>query len=137
MLGQAIPISGATIRIERDTLFAEVHGAVSAEIGKQFLPALEQLLATYGFYFAIIDIRRMETIDPETRRIFGEWSRKRRPNGAVACFGGSLIQRTLVTLIIHALNMLGTNRLQVNFVKTEQEAHDWIQAQRSNRQQGS
>ncbi len=116
---------------EPDIIFMRLVGEVSREEGM----ALNQRHRTFGegrhHVFFLIDLARLEKIDPEVRRVATETLRD-VPLRGMALYSAPLKAKVIAKLIITALNMFkrdaSTN--PVIFTKTEDEARAWLAARR-------
>jgi hypothetical protein len=83
--------------------------------------------------FYLLDLSRLESIDPEGRK---EASRTVRmlPLAGVAAFGAPIKARVLAKLVFTAMNLFKSktaDRFPIEFVDTEAEARAWIDKRRS------
>ena len=125
----SIPIGKHSARIEGDTLHLKLCGDLPVEDFRPMLQLSEQIIAVHGHYFALLDIRHLAAVPAETRRVGAEWARVHRISGN-ACYGGSSAMRTLITLVMRAINVVHSLPAPVAFFKTEHEAQAWIVEQR-------
>lgn len=61
---------------------------------------------------------------PLRRRFIADWNRRHRIDG-VASFGASLFMRTMVTLVLNAIRLIGWRRVPAVLTKTEAAARAW------------
>lgn len=125
----AIHIGEHTARIDGDILYLQLIGDISAAEIQKYVGLADQLTAEHGAFYIIDDMARFGSAAPEVRKKVASWMSKSACRGA-AIYGASLTARTMTTLIIGAMKMMGSHFFPVSFVKTEQEARDWVAAQR-------
>ena len=89
-------------------------------------------LAAAGRCFLVADLSGMAGLDPVARRRIAEWSRGEDDKvDAVAVHGCSFAMRTLITLTLNAIKLLGRQRSETVFVRDEAAALRWLDAQRA------
>lgn len=123
-------IGNQLVRIEGDVLYLKLRGTFLPDELQAVLKLAEQIIATSGHYFALVDISELAAVPAETRRIGGEWARVHQIGGN-ACFGGSDATRILIALAMNAISLLTREAAPVAFFATEQESMAWIAEQRN------
>lgn len=86
-----------------------------------------------GSCFLIADVHGLTGIDADARRMMAHWGRafpEARAAG-VAVYGVSFAMRTLITLTINAVRLLGYREVELVFLRDELEASRWIAEQRA------
>lgn len=124
----AIHIGEHTARIDGNILYLQLIGDISVEEIQKYIGLADQLTAEHGSFYIIDDMARFGSAAPEVRKKVASWMAKSACRGA-AIYGASLTARTMTTLIIGAMKMMGSHIFPVTFVKTEQEARDWVAVQ--------
>lgn len=96
---------------------------------KQYLTCCEQVIAKAGYYTSLIDISQLGVISSGVRKRAVEWAR-RQPviSSQIALFGGNAVRKTLVMLLLRAVQILAGKALNVRFFGTEAEARAWLAA---------
>ena len=125
----AMQIGNHLVTLEEDVLQLKLRGAFLPDELRAVLQLAEQLIATKGHYFGLVDITDLDPVPAETRRIGVEWARVHRIGGN-ACFGGSAATRILIALAMNSISLLTGSAVAVAFFETEQEASSWIAEQR-------
>jgi hypothetical protein len=92
----------------------------------------EELLAEHGRCFLLSDMTACSGIDAEARKYMAQWSKERTQKvTATAVYGVNFAMRALVTLSLNAIKFLGTQQVEVVFVKDEAEAFRYVERKRS------
>jgi hypothetical protein len=94
----------------------------------EILRLAEQINKRHGVIFTLNDMSKLRRIEPEARRYAAEWMRNHHFNGGVL-YGGSLLARTAMTLLIRAINIIRKEPVVTLFCETEQEGRDWLAVQ--------
>ena len=122
-------IGSHSVSLDGDVLKLKLRGTFLPDELRAVLQLAEQLIATKGHYFTIVDLSELATVPAETRRLSVEWARSYRI-GANACFGGSDATRILIALAMNSICLLTGTAAPVAFFATEQESSAWIAKQR-------
>ncbi|MFO0577488.1 MAG: hypothetical protein U1A78_26085 [Polyangia bacterium] len=112
----------------------ETHGTFTAEHADPFLTELirlQELRPDVGLY---VDAARGVTVTPECRRIMAERSTKDALPLPMAVVGGSLLVRTVFSLLVNAIRLLGKQDIPIGFFRGQAEAMAWLEAQAAERQ---
>jgi uncharacterized protein YggL (DUF469 family) len=116
---------------EPDIIFMRLIGEVSKEEGLEMNQRHREFGAGRHHVFFLIDLERLEKIDPEVRRVATETLRD-VPLRGMALYRAPLKAKVIAKLIITALNMFkkdaSTN--PVIFADTEEAARAWLAARR-------
>ncbi len=86
-----------------------------------------------GACFLIADVSGLTGIDARARRSMTEWGRlgaEHRVSG-VAAHGVSFAARTVITLTVNAVKLMGYSEVEVRLTRDEADALRWISARRS------
>ncbi len=93
---------------------------------------LDEVRAELGHCFMLVDMHRGTSIEPEARKYMAEWSKDPRQKLAgAAVYGVSFGMRTISTLMINAIKLMGKLQTEVMFAKDETDARRWIAEQRA------
>lgn len=118
------------IRCEGNTIYFRVRGNVDVSDVQVLFEHGTRLAAQYGQFWVLVYAQEMTTISTEARR-----TAVKNPNlkclGGGAVVGANLANRTILTLINRAMNLLGGVRVKSAFVQTEEEAKAWLSEQRA------
>ncbi|HET7177271.1 MAG TPA: hypothetical protein VFI63_01140 [Solirubrobacterales bacterium] len=116
---------------EPDVIFMRLIGEVSKEEGLEMNQRHREFGEGRHHVFFLIDLERLEKIDPEVRRVATETLRD-VPLRGMALYKAPLKAKVIAKLIITALNMFkkdaSTN--PVIFANSEDEARAWLAARR-------
>ena len=123
---------GAAVLGDRLTPEVLLGGALTLADIDELQLAVRATLAAAGRCFLVADLSGMAGLDPVARRRIAEWSRGEDDKvDAVAVHGCSFAMRTLITLTLNAIKLLGRQRSETVFVRDEAAALRWIDAQRA------
>jgi len=116
---------------EPDIIFLRLNGEVSKAEGLEMNQLHRDFAQGCHHVFFLIDLERLEKIDPEVRRVATE-TLSAVPLRGMALYKAPLKAKVIAKLIITALNMFkkdaSTN--PVVFTGTEEEARAWLAARR-------
>jgi hypothetical protein len=86
-----------------------------------------------GHCFLIADATELDGIDADARRMMAEWGRQHPEDRAsgVAVHGVDFVTRTLITLTVNAVRLMGYREVELEFTRDEPESLRWIDQQRS------
>lgn len=114
---------------EKDLSSIRLRGNLSLEEAQVFHAMVERSLETYGRAYVLVDASEAGLISATTRRWIARWNQEHLVSG-VAIYGGSLVARTLLTLLLNAIMLMGRQNFPAVFVRTEADARAWLTAQR-------
>ena len=117
------------VALDGDTLFLEAAGDLLEIDIEKYIEFAEQIRAQHGHLYILDDFSRFGTIGSAARKHLASWLGNSSCRGA-AIYGASLSSRTLTTLIMGAMRLLGAQPFPVIFVKNEAEGRQWIATQR-------
>lgn len=118
------------IRIEGDVIFVETQGEAT---GPEVITLCEHMLKIhqqYGWVFQIVDARSAGVMSTEARRQNAEWYRTHHLDLEAFVFGASFVVRTLFTLFMNAIRLLGSRQARVYFVENEAKARALVAQRR-------
>lgn len=117
---------------EGDLLGVRFRGPITREAVEALRDAVNAVTAEHPRSFLIADLHECTGIDPEARKYMAVWSNEPdRGLVGTAVFGTGFMLRTLVTLTIKAIKMLGQARTDLLFFKDEAEAREWVRSERA------
>lgn len=111
--------------IEDDILYSVPHGELTLTEMHIYTEFAAEVIARHGYCMLLADNGDVTGIDAAARRYCAQWSIG-KPVIGIAMFNASLTARTLFTLVLKAMNMIGKQLIPFVFHKTEQEARDWL-----------
>ena len=115
-----------------DVLGLCVRGALTPADIDELQLAVRATLAAAGRCFLVADLSGMAGLDPLARRRIADWSRSDDDKvEGVAVHGCSFAMRTLITLTLNAIKLLGRQRSETVFVRDEAAALRWLEKQRA------
>ena len=122
-------MSGHTVSIDADLMRIETHGSFLAADAEKLFRRIGQLLRKYGAAYLLVDARGGFTMDNAMRRQIAHQARECPPT-AVAIFGATMPQQSLLMLISSTVQILRAKRLPLRFASSEPEARAWLVSQR-------
>ncbi len=118
-----------TVSQDGDVVCIALQGPLGLAEAQSFHGQVADTLASRGHAYVLVDCSQGGALSAETRRWIAQWNQQHRIDG-VAIFGASLFMRTMLTLVINAIALLGQRPVPAAFVKTEAEARAWLDALR-------
>lgn len=103
------------------------NGNVTAEDMQGIFSIVEKMIERHGRYGTLVNAANMGRIAPGARQVIGQRPLTSRTFGT-SVFGASFVTRTVMTLVLRALQLVGRGAIAGEFFKTEAEARDWITA---------
>lgn len=104
-------------------------GPVTLSEARVLHERLAQVYAEFGSCYLLADLLGLTAMGPDVRRYMGEWNKTHRLSG-VALHGASFAMRTVASLTVKAIRLLGSHPIEVVFLRDEAEARRWISARR-------
>lgn len=126
------PTIGAHLATRRgDTLHVAFTGPMTREDVLAMRREMSAMLAQHGACWLVGDMHRCAGIESGARQYFAAWSRAGgdKPSGVVV-YGLDFAMRTIVSLTLSAIRLLGAQQTDVHVMKTEAEALRWLAAER-------
>lgn len=114
---------------EKDLNTIKLRGNLSLDEAQVFHAMVERSLETYGTAYVLVDASQAGLISAATRRWIAQWNQEHQVSG-VAIYGGSLVARTLLTLLLNAIVLMGRQNFPAVFLRTEADARAWLAALR-------
>lgn len=116
---------------EGDLLLVRFRGTITQEAVEALRDAVNAVTDENPRSYLLADLHECTGIDPEARRFMAIWSRDPdRGLVGTAVYGTGFMLRTLVTLTIKAIKLLGKSRTELLFFKDEAEARAWVRIER-------
>jgi hypothetical protein len=129
---QVVTIGRHPYSLTGDTLHIHFDGTISVSDLEALRAVITSLLEQAGHSFVIGDMARSTGLDPDARKYLGEWSKQQSgKNSLSVTYGLSFATRTMITLAVNAMKLLGKQDINVVLVKTEAEALAWVEEQRA------
>lgn len=120
------------IRLEGDVLFCKYVGMITLSNVKEQMQILDQQFEPGKTYYIIADVSEVSGMEAAARKLSTDWFANHDIGGAVN-FGIGLATRAISALILSLLRLMHKNSMPTHFVKTEEEARAWVDAQRRRR----
>ena len=116
---------------EPDIIYMEFHGPVSLAEGREVNRRHAEWGASHDDVFFLINLKELESIDPQVRKEAGPVMQAMPLRGA-GVYAAPLKARVVAKLILTAVNMFRSEgeRVPFHFVPTEEEARAWIEKRR-------
>lgn len=121
------------VEFEGDTLRLRLVGPLTIADAELLRVEMQALRRSLGTCFLLADAAELAGIDAEARRYLARWSAREqseRITGA-AVYGVSFAMRTIITLTVNAIRVIGRREVQIAFANDEAEARRWIAARRA------
>ncbi len=129
--GQVQEASGfEEFRVDGDVLFARAIGATTLEDVKRMFAINQGLYERYGYALVLIDGARASTTAPDARKYQSDLLRKRIFPSHTAIFGGGVLVRTTISLMMRATELLTGTKIPVEMLADEQTARTVLAAAR-------
>jgi hypothetical protein len=108
------------------------RGSITRRDVEVLRQAVEAVAEEHPRSYLLIDLHGSTGIDPEARKYLVEWS-KVPEQGLVGTvvYGTGFVMRSLVTLSINAIRLLGHLKGEFHFFKDEAEARRWADGHRA------
>lgn len=121
-----------TVGLDGDLVELTLTGLIAAEHMPRVLQLIDSMNGGSGSCYVFADLRGVESVSPDARRIASKWPGVRRVRG-IAIVGASLVVQTLVLLVSRANTLLSgtTKTAKVAFFKSDSEARAWLQKTRA------
>lgn len=120
-------IGSHMVREEGDIAVLIFNGNVTAEDMQRIFSVVERIIERHGRYGTLVNASSMGRVTPGARQVVGQWPRTSLTFGT-SVFGASFVTRTVMTLVIRAMQLVGRGPIASEFFKTEAEARAWITA---------
>lgn len=119
------------VRRTGDLVALRIRGPLTIGDLRRLREVLVAVMAERGHCFLVADMREATAIDHDTRKYMADWSRESTDWVAGAAIHGvSFAMRALLTLTLKAIKILGTQQVELVFVKDEPDALRWIDDRR-------
>lgn len=119
------------LRRQGDLVALSIHGALTASDIQKLREVLVEVMEEVGHSFLTADLSGATSVNAEARKYMAEWSRQNTDWVAgTAVYGVSFAMRTVLTLTLNAIKLLGTQQVDFVFVKDEADAVRWVDAKR-------
>ena len=91
------------------------------------------ILDERGSCFVVADANGLTGIEADARRAMADWGRSHPDDRAsgVVVYGVNFVTRTLITLTVNAVKLLGYREVELKFTRDEAESLDWVDEQRT------
>lgn len=126
-------VAGASkhiVRREDDLLLFVADGPIKETDLDALIVLGNQIAEVHAAYWVLADVRKLTDVDAAARRRAAKNPAVHLFAGA-AVFGASLVARTLITLIVRGMAMLGQSHIQLRFFESEADARAWLTERRA------
>jgi hypothetical protein len=124
------PVGDHWVRVDGDLIILRVKGVVNLEDIKSFMRLQAQVKRERGSVFVLYDSRENTGLDPAARKYATDNSDADSRANAAASFGAPFGMRVVVNMLNRALVMLGRTGTFVQLFDTEDQARQYIEAER-------
>lgn len=118
------------VRREDDLLLFVADGPIQEPDLDALIVLGNQIAEVHAAYWILADVRKLTDVDAAARRRAAKNPTVHLFAGA-AVFGASLLARTLITLIVRGMAMLGQSHIQLRFFDSEADARAWLTDRRA------
>jgi hypothetical protein len=115
---------------DQDVVSVHLDGAVSPAEMLALHRLYEVRLRLHPRLFSVLHVARVVPPSPEVRKLMADWRRRHKVAGT-AVIGAGLAVRTIATLYLRAVEMLGLRTWPVRFFDSEQAAQAYLRELRS------
>ena len=119
------------MRIQGDVVFAQIQGEITGDEVVTLLEHMQKVEREYGYVFEIVDASVSGSMSAEARRQNAQWHLQHVLQIELVVFGAGLLMRTMMTLLINAVRLLGRRQIAPNFAANEAEAWAWVERRRA------
>lgn len=127
---QSRALGAHRVRQEGELVAIVLHGPLSLSEAQTFHGLVAEVLKQHGHAYVLADCQAGGALTAETRRWIAEWNRHHRVDG-VALYGANLFVRTMISLVLNAISLLGSRAVPARFAKDEGEARAWLASLRT------
>ncbi len=108
------------------------RGAITRRDLEALRTAVDAVADEHPRSYLLTDMKECTGIDAEARKYMAVWS-KEPDRGLVgtAVYGNGFMMRSLITLALQAIRLLGQREALIHFFKDEAEARRWVAAHRA------
>lgn len=124
-MGEPRPFGKHELYVEDDILFSVPHGDVLGAELKLYTDAAMELIDQYGYCLILSDNHDLGSITADARRHSAQWT-VGKPVIGLALFNAGLAARSLITIVLKALNLILRPSIPFAFFANEREARDWL-----------
>ena len=118
-------------RIAGDLLYVRGHGDILPGESDQMCDLLLGLYQQHGTAFLIVDASGLTGMGIEARRENAAWHRAHKLTAPSVVYGANLLVRTLLTLLVSAIRLIGRHEREIRFVANEADAVRWVDERRT------
>lgn len=119
------PYGKHELYIEDDIIISVPHGELNLSELRIYTDIVSEVIARHGHCLMLADNKDASGIEASARRYSAQWSIG-KPVIGIALYNASLTARTVFTLVLKAMNLIGRQPIPFAFFKTELEARDWL-----------
>lgn len=127
--GASVQIGTHTIQREGPITRVIMTGPIAYEHIQRFVEEYQGMIDEQGFVLIMMDMREGGEMAMPARRLASEWGSKRGHCVRSAVFGAPFFIRNAIELLNRAAKVMTGNAPKITFVRTYEEARDWLLAQ--------
>lgn len=115
--------------LDGSILIARIDGPFTGSDASQFLDFLQAQNDRVGNLGLLVFLSGDVSFTPQARQHMGSRTNPNTPGLPMAVLGASLLQRTVLTLVVNAIRLTSSQAIPMRFFSTEQAARDWLTEQ--------
>lgn len=119
------PFGKHELYLEEDILFAVPHGEILGAELQLYIDAATELIGQYGYVLLLGDTHDLSGLTADARRLSAQWT-VGKPVVGIALYNAGLAARSLLTVVLKALNLIRRPSIPFAFFATELEAREWL-----------
>lgn len=127
--GSSLQVGSHVIIRERPITRVVLSGEITRADIEIFLAEYQAMIVEQGFVLIMMDMRKGGDMAMPARRLATEWGSKRGDCVRSAIFGASFFFRNAIELLNRASRLMTGNAPQITFVRTYEDARDWLLAE--------
>ena len=127
--GASVQVGTHIIQREGPITRVIMTGPITVEHVQRFLAEYQAMIDEQGFVLIMMDMREGGDMAMPARRLASEWGSKRGHCVRSAVFGAPFFIRNAIELLNRAARVMTGNAPKITFVRTYEEARDWLLAQ--------
>lgn len=115
--------------IDGPLLITQLNGQLTEADAIQFMDFVEAQHERLGNLGMLVLLGQDVSFTPQARQHMGSRTNPSTPGLPMAVLGASLLQRTVLTLVVNAIRLTSSQAIPLRFFSTEQAARDWLTEQ--------
>lgn len=123
------PIDNHRLFQEGPLLVFESHGDFLLKQAVRVTAVYSEIIKQHGYLLLLLDMSHSGKTDPRTRRHMADWGGQHADRLCIAAVSSNVVFRTMFTLVITAMRMLGGRQPETSFFAERAQAMAWLAAQ--------